>query len=276
MGIGFGDIVSGLLGTGAQIYSANQQARNVEKSNATNVYLSGQQMEWQSKEADINREFEANQAKIASAVSAEEASKTRDFTSEQARRSMEFSASEARQQQDFQERMSNTSYQRAVEDMKKAGINPMFAITQGGASSPGGAAGSGAQGGGASGSGYMAGGSMPSGRAAEVVPVPSVVSNVISGAMDMMRTYGSLKQAMSSSRLADAQTIKTGVETKKLGFTLPEKDLESRFFGLINRILDIGHFSWGAVNRGAKATHDYISDSAVPFTADFLGNKTFK
>lgn len=41
-----------------------------------------------------------------------------------------------REQMEWQENLSNTAFQRAVEDMKKSGINPVMAINQGGASVP--------------------------------------------------------------------------------------------------------------------------------------------
>lgn len=48
----------------------------------------------------------------------------------------DFNASEAQKQRDFTERMSRNAYQYAVEDMKKAGINPIYAYYQGGSQMP--------------------------------------------------------------------------------------------------------------------------------------------
>ena len=58
-------------------------------------------------------------------------------------RQFAYNTAEADKNRAWQEEMSNTSYQRAVEDMKKAGINPIMAIQQGGASTPSGASASG-------------------------------------------------------------------------------------------------------------------------------------
>lgn len=48
-------------------------------------------------------------------------------------------AQQAQRQMDFQADQTGTSYQRAVADMKAAGLNPMLAYSQGGAASGGGA-----------------------------------------------------------------------------------------------------------------------------------------
>lgn len=46
----------------------------------------------------------------------------------------DFNAQQAKIQRDWQEKMSNTSYQRAVADMRASGLNPILAVTGGGIS----------------------------------------------------------------------------------------------------------------------------------------------
>lgn len=54
---------------------------------------------------------------------------------------MAYNSAEAEKNRKWQEEMSNTAYQRAVEDMRKAGINPILAYRNGGAEVPSGASG---------------------------------------------------------------------------------------------------------------------------------------
>lgn len=89
-------------------------------------------------QANQANQLSAAAAYYATAASMADAQKNREFQQSIYNQTAAYNSAEAEANRKWQTEMSNTSYQRAVTDMKAAGINPILAYSNGGAVTPSG------------------------------------------------------------------------------------------------------------------------------------------
>lgn len=111
---------------------AAQMAFNADQANQANM-LTDMRLQNQ-------YQFNSAQARSANEFTSNMWNQTAAWNEKMWEKQAAFNAEQAQIQRDWQEKMANTSYQRAMEDMQKAGLNPILAYSQGGADVPGGAA----------------------------------------------------------------------------------------------------------------------------------------
>lgn len=139
-----------------------------------------------------------------------------------------FNSAEAVKQRDWESQMSNTSYQRAVKDLRKANINPMLAMANGGASTPTGSAAT-------TGLATTASGSAPAGAGHD----PSAM---IESAVAAARSFGDIKNTFAQADKTEKETdllslqgLKTAAEIDKLKAETSHTKAETEKPGMIGQ-----------------------------------------